>query len=135
MAEINLTLPGVSNSTQVLAYTGIILTSPFQLPADSGENPTESKRISLCLLRDFSFNRPAEIQIGYTFDTWLSLGFYRMAAAPSSSPQSNGAATVPLPSSSAVHDGAPSASSAIDFLSICHRLKVLLYKWFFDWSL
>ncbi|RDX82002.1 5'-nucleotidase domain-containing protein, partial [Mucuna pruriens] len=33
---------------------------------------------------------------------------YRMAAAPSSA---------------AVRDGAPSASSAIDFLSICHRLK------------
>ncbi|TKY54648.1 HD domain-containing protein 2 [Spatholobus suberectus] len=33
---------------------------------------------------------------------------YRMAAAPSSA---------------AVGDGAPSASSAIDFLSICHRLK------------
>ncbi|XP_020962193.1 HD domain-containing protein 2 isoform X2 [Arachis ipaensis] len=47
-----------------------------------------------------------------------------MAAASPSSPPSNAAATIPpLPPSSAVHDGPPSASSAIDFLSICHRLK------------
>ncbi|KAJ1433558.1 HD/PDEase domain [Sesbania bispinosa] len=38
-----------------------------------------------------------------------------MAAAPSSS--------LSPPSSSAVRDDAPSASSAIDFLSVCHRLK------------
>ncbi|KAK7329879.1 hypothetical protein VNO77_24060 [Canavalia gladiata] len=51
---------------------------------------------------------------------------YRMAAAPSSSPSSPITSVVNSihpPSSSAVRDGAPSASSAIDFLSICHRLK------------
>ncbi|XP_019432423.1 PREDICTED: HD domain-containing protein 2-like [Lupinus angustifolius] len=52
---------------------------------------------------------------------------FRMAsfASSSSTPSSSEPASVttnpPLPS--AVHDGAPSPSSAIDFLSICHRLK------------
>ncbi|XP_061350181.1 uncharacterized protein LOC133295372 isoform X2 [Gastrolobium bilobum] len=44
---------------------------------------------------------------------------FRMA----SSTPSSSVSTTPPPSSSTVHGGAPSASSAIDFLSICHHLK------------
>ncbi|KAF7838103.1 HD domain-containing protein 2-like [Senna tora] len=56
--------------------------------------------------------------------------YHRMAAAASSSSSSvktnagNVNHSAPPPSSPAVDDGAPpSASSAIDFLSLCHRLK------------
>ncbi|KAI4344342.1 hypothetical protein L6164_011578 [Bauhinia variegata] len=49
---------------------------------------------------------------------------YSMAAEASSSPSSSFSTTSGHSNpSSMVHDGAPSASSAIDFLSICHRLK------------
>ncbi|KAJ1410306.1 HD/PDEase domain [Sesbania bispinosa] len=45
------------------------------------------------------------------------------SASSSSPPPSSSVSTNPPPPSPAVHGGAPSASSAIDFLSICHRLK------------
>jgi len=55
----------------------------------------------------------------------LSTAFFKFKSASTCTRVSRMAAS---PSHAAVGDGAPSASSAIDFLSICHRLKVLIRK-------
>ncbi|KAG5052562.1 hypothetical protein AAZX31_02G194100 [Glycine max] len=55
---------------------------------------------------------------------FLSAAFLKFKpVAPSTATFTRVSCMAASPSSAAVRDGAPSASSAIDFLSICHRLK------------
>ncbi|KAG4942615.1 hypothetical protein JHK85_047261 [Glycine max] len=59
---------------------------------------------------------------------FLSTAFLKFKfVAPSAATFTRVSRMAASPSSAALRDGAPSASSAIDFLSICHRLKFVWY--------
>ncbi|KAK0599963.1 hypothetical protein LWI29_010236 [Acer saccharum] len=105
----------------------------------SDTNPVK-QQVEIVILTVFLFSSLASTQLSrLRFNkTFAASKTYRMAAteASSSSSVSGDDCVNPLDSSLSINGTAfsSSASSAINFISLCHRLKVLKCFWFCDFS-